>query len=189
VSISLAMFLVFVAGTLGITASRHSRCGRLLRCGRKITAWRKWIRRCRRLDERSIVSRSRRSHRLTGFRRIPLCRRRFVAFVTILLPIAEALRSSGKYTLGDVLAYRLRPRPVRAMTAINPLGFLAADNRDPRTGCGGEIQRADGPSPHRVGSREGGSTLRRRLVVNDNSEGSPTDPCPCTFARPWPHAR
>jgi hypothetical protein len=35
VSISLAMFLVFVAGTLGITASRHSRCGRLLRCGRK----------------------------------------------------------------------------------------------------------------------------------------------------------
>ena len=38
----------------------------------------------------------------------------FVAFVTILLLMAEPLRNLGKYTVGDVLAYRFNPRPVRA---------------------------------------------------------------------------
>jgi cation/acetate symporter len=45
----------------------------------------------------------------------------FVAFVTILLLVAEPLRNSGKYTMGDVLAYRLRPRPVRALAAVSTL--------------------------------------------------------------------
>lgn len=41
--------------------------------------------------------------------------------MTILLLIAEPLRNAGKYTMGDVLAYRLRPRPVRAMAALSTL--------------------------------------------------------------------
>jgi cation/acetate symporter len=45
----------------------------------------------------------------------------FIAFVTILLLIAEPLRNTGKYTMGDVLAYRLRPRPVRALVALSTL--------------------------------------------------------------------
>src|SRR5271154_7212028 len=45
----------------------------------------------------------------------------FVAFVTILLLIAEPVRNTGKYTMGDVLAYRLRPRPVRALAALSTL--------------------------------------------------------------------
>ena len=45
----------------------------------------------------------------------------FIAYVTILLLIAEPLRNAAKYNMGDVLAYRLRPRPVRALTAFSTL--------------------------------------------------------------------
>ncbi len=48
----------------------------------------------------------------------------FVAFVTILLLVAEPLRYSGNHTLGDVLAYRLRQRPVRAMAAMTTLATI-----------------------------------------------------------------
>jgi cation/acetate symporter len=38
-----------------------------------------------------------------------------VAYLTVLLLVAEPLRNLGKYTMADVLAYRLEPAPVRAM--------------------------------------------------------------------------
>src|SRR6266516_2794854 len=44
-----------------------------------------------------------------------------VAYLTVLLIVAEPLRNAGKYTMADVLAYRLRARPVRAMAAISTL--------------------------------------------------------------------
>jgi cation/acetate symporter len=44
-----------------------------------------------------------------------------VAYLTVLLVIAEPLRNAGKYTMADVLAYRLRPRPVRAMASLSTL--------------------------------------------------------------------
>src|SRR6202035_2802856 len=44
-----------------------------------------------------------------------------VAYLTVLLVVAEPLRNAGKYTMADVLAYRLRPRPVRAMAALSTL--------------------------------------------------------------------
>jgi cation/acetate symporter len=39
----------------------------------------------------------------------------------VLLVVAEPLRNAGKYTMADVLAYRLSPRPVRAMGALSTL--------------------------------------------------------------------
>ncbi len=42
-----------------------------------------------------------------------------VAYLTVLLIVAEPLRNAGKYTMADVLAYRLSPRPVRAMGALS----------------------------------------------------------------------
>jgi len=42
-----------------------------------------------------------------------------VAYLTVLLVIAEPLSNAGKYTMADVLAYRLKPRPVRAMAALS----------------------------------------------------------------------
>ena len=44
-----------------------------------------------------------------------------VAYLTLLLVVAEPLRNAGKYTMADVLAYRLRARPVRAMAALSTL--------------------------------------------------------------------
>src|SRR4026208_108255 len=41
------------------------------------------------------------------------------AYLTVLLIVAEPLRNAGKYTMADVLAYRLSPRPVRALGALS----------------------------------------------------------------------
>jgi len=42
-----------------------------------------------------------------------------VAYITVLLIIAEPCRNAGKYTLGDILAFRTNPKPVRALAAIS----------------------------------------------------------------------
>src|SRR5919205_61161 len=44
-----------------------------------------------------------------------------VAFVPVLLFLAERMRNSGKYTLADVLAFRLRERPARMAAAVGTL--------------------------------------------------------------------
>jgi cation/acetate symporter len=44
-----------------------------------------------------------------------------VAWLTALLLVAELLRNTGKFTMGDVLAFRMRQRPVRAAAAISTL--------------------------------------------------------------------
>jgi len=42
-----------------------------------------------------------------------------VAYITVLLIVAEPCRNAGKYTLGDILSYRTSPKPVRAFAAIS----------------------------------------------------------------------
>lgn len=42
-----------------------------------------------------------------------------VAYITVLLIVAEPCRNAGKYTLGDILAFRTNPKPVRAVAAIS----------------------------------------------------------------------
>ena len=44
-----------------------------------------------------------------------------VAWVVALLLVAELLRNTGKFTMGDVLAFRLRQRPVRIAADISTL--------------------------------------------------------------------
>jgi cation/acetate symporter len=44
-----------------------------------------------------------------------------VAFMAVLLIVAEPLRNVGKYTMADMLAYRHRVRPVTAMAAVSTL--------------------------------------------------------------------
>jgi cation/acetate symporter len=44
-----------------------------------------------------------------------------VAWLVALLLVAELLRNTGKYTMGDVLAYRMRQRPVRAAASVSTL--------------------------------------------------------------------
>jgi cation/acetate symporter len=47
-----------------------------------------------------------------------------VSFLPVLYLLAERMRNSGKYTVADVLSYRLQQRPVRAAAAVTTL-FIA----------------------------------------------------------------
>ena len=42
-----------------------------------------------------------------------------VAYITVLLIVAEPCRNAGRYTLGDILAFRTNPKPVRAVAAVS----------------------------------------------------------------------
>ena len=42
-----------------------------------------------------------------------------VAWLVALLLVAELMRNSGKYTMADVLAFRMRQRPVRTAAAVS----------------------------------------------------------------------
>ncbi len=44
-----------------------------------------------------------------------------VAYIVVLILVAEPMRNSGKYTMADVLAYRLSPKPVRSAAALSTL--------------------------------------------------------------------
>jgi cation/acetate symporter len=44
-----------------------------------------------------------------------------VAWLVALLLVAEPVRNTGRFTMGDVLAYRMRQRPVRAAAATSTL--------------------------------------------------------------------
>ncbi|MBV8246173.1 MAG: cation acetate symporter [Candidatus Eremiobacteraeota bacterium] len=47
----------------------------------------------------------------------------FVAYLTVLLLVAEPLRNTGKYTMADVLSFRMHGRGVRGMAAISTLAI------------------------------------------------------------------
>jgi cation/acetate symporter len=124
VSISLAVFLVFVAGTFGITywaAKRSSGASAYFAAGRRIAAWQNgfavagdFMSAASFLGLIGLIA-------LQGLDGILYAVGGFVAFVTILLLMAEPLRNLGKYTIGDVLAYRLSPGLVRALAAFSTL--------------------------------------------------------------------
>src|SRR5581483_4026215 len=119
---ALAVFLAFVVSTLGITywAARRSRGAQaFFAAGRAITAWQNgfavagdFISAASFLGIIGLMA-------LQGFDGFLYNVGAFAGFVTILLLVAEPLRNIGKYTLGDVLAYRFRPRPVRALAALS----------------------------------------------------------------------
>ncbi len=48
-----------------------------------------------------------------------------VAFLTVLFLLAERMRNAGKFTIADVLAFRMRQRPARAAAALGTLVVAA----------------------------------------------------------------
>src|SRR5687768_4331690 len=44
-----------------------------------------------------------------------------VAFLTVLFLLGERMRNSGKYTIADVLSFRMNERPARAAAALGTL--------------------------------------------------------------------
>jgi cation/acetate symporter len=48
-----------------------------------------------------------------------------VAFLTVMFLLAERMRNAGKYTIADVLSFRLRERPARTAAAMGTLAVAA----------------------------------------------------------------
>ena len=123
-SSTLAMFLGFVAVTLAVTwwsARRSSGASAYFAAGRRITGWQNGLAIAG--DYMSAASFLGIAGMIAfhGFDGFMYSVGWLVAYLTVLLIVAEPLRNSGKYTMADVLAYRLSPRPVRAMAALSTL--------------------------------------------------------------------
>jgi cation/acetate symporter len=48
-----------------------------------------------------------------------------VAFLTVMFLLAERMRNAGKYTIADVLAFRLKQKPARSAAALGTLAVVA----------------------------------------------------------------
>ena len=123
-SASLIMFLLFIALTLGITywaSKRSAGASGYFAAGRQIKGWQNgvavagdYMSAASFLGIAGIIA-------FQGYDGFMFSVGWLVAYLTVLLVIAEPLRNAGKYTMADVLAYRMRPRPVRAMAALSTL--------------------------------------------------------------------
>lgn len=121
---ALLMFLGFVTVTLWVTwwaARRSSGASHFFAAGRRITAWQNgfavagdYMSAASFLGIAGLIA-------FYGFDGFMYSVGWLVAYLTVLLIVAEPLRNTGKYTMADVLAYRLSPRPVRAMAALSTL--------------------------------------------------------------------
>lgn len=121
---TLVLFLIFIAITLGITywaARRSQSAGAYFAANRRITAWQNgwavagdYMSAASFLGIAGLIA-------FNGYDGFMYSVGWLVAYLTVLLIVAEPLRNAGKYTMADVLAYRLSPRPVRAAAAFSTL--------------------------------------------------------------------
>jgi len=121
---TLILFLAFIAVTLGITywaAKRSATAGAYFAANRQIKAWQNgvavagdYMSAASFLGIAGLIA-------FNGYDGFMYSVGWLVAYLTVLLIVAEPLRNTGKYTMADVLAYRLRPRPVRAMASLSTL--------------------------------------------------------------------
>src|SRR2546423_4077696 len=121
---ALGMFLLFVLVTLGITywaARRSQSAAAFFTASRRITGWQNgvavagdYMSAASFLGIAGLIA-------FFGYDGFMFSVGWLVAYLTVLLVVAEPLRNAGKYTMADVLAYRLSPRPVRAMAALSTI--------------------------------------------------------------------
>ncbi|HEY7679833.1 MAG TPA: cation acetate symporter [Terriglobia bacterium] len=121
---ALAMFLAFIIVTLAITgwaARRSTGSVSFFAAGRRITGWQNGIAVAG--DYMSAASFLGIAGLIAfyGYDGFMYSVGWLVAYLTVLLIVAEPLRNAGKYTMADILAYRLRRRPVRAMASLSTL--------------------------------------------------------------------
>ncbi|HEY8900214.1 MAG TPA: cation acetate symporter [Chthoniobacterales bacterium] len=122
--VALSMFLAFVAATLAVTwwsARRSSGASAYFAAGRRITGWQNglaiggdYMSAASFLGIAGMIA-------FNGYDGFLYSVGFLVAYLTVLLLVAEPLRNTGKYTMADVLAFRMSPRPVRAMASLSTL--------------------------------------------------------------------
>ena len=122
--VSVGIFAAFVALTLGVTwwASRKATSADgFFAAGRRITGWQNGLAVAG--DYMSAASFLGIAGMIAffGFDGFLYSVGFLVAYLTVLLIVAEPLRNLGKFTMGDVLAFRNREVPVRALASISTL--------------------------------------------------------------------
>src|SRR5919205_1263994 len=123
-STPLIMFLVFVVITLGIpygAARRPTDTAAFFPANRQITAWQNgvavagdYMSAASFLGIAGIIA-------FFGYDGFMYSVGWLVAYLTVLLLVAEPLRNTGKFTMADVLAFRLKSRSVRTVAALSTL--------------------------------------------------------------------
>jgi len=126
-TLSTIFFFVFVAISLGITywAARRAQGGAaFFAAGRSLSAWQNglaiagdYMSAAAFLGITGLVS-------LFGFDGLMYSMGFVVAWILVVLVVAEPLRNAGKYTISDVMAYRLRARPVRLASAVSSVTIV-----------------------------------------------------------------
>ncbi len=123
-SVTLVLFVLIVLVTLGITywaARRNRTVSDFYVAGGRVSAWQNgvavagdYMSAASFLGIAGIIS-------LSGFDGFLYSVGWFVAYLTVLFVVAEPLRNLGKYTMADMLAYRLHAPQVRTYAAISTL--------------------------------------------------------------------
>ncbi|MEY2852262.1 MAG: hypothetical protein RL549_961, partial [Verrucomicrobiota bacterium] len=121
---ALWMFLAFVGATLVITyfsARKSSGASAYFAAGRRITGWQNglavagdYMSAASFLGIAGMIA-------MNGYDGFLYSVGFLVAYLTVLFLVAEPLRNTGKYTMADVLAFRLSPKPVRAAASVSTL--------------------------------------------------------------------
>jgi cation/acetate symporter len=128
-NITLLLFLIVVGITLGITAWAARRSGTTVQfwaAGRGIKGWQNglaiagdYMSAASFLGIAGLIA-------FNGYDGFMYSVGWLVAYLTVLFLIAEPMRNTGKYTMADVLAYRMRPVPVRSAAAVSTLAVSAS---------------------------------------------------------------
>ena len=123
-TITIILFLIFVAITLGITvwASRQTKTATdFYAGGRSFSAFQNgmaiggdYMSAASFLGIAGIIA-------LNGYDGFLYSIGFLVAWLVALLLVAELLRNSGRYTMADVLAFRMRQKPVRTAAAVSTI--------------------------------------------------------------------
>ena len=128
-AIAIVFFVLFVVLALGITwwAARRTRTtDQFYAAGRNVTGFQNglalsgdYMSAASFLGIAGLVA-------LTGFDGLIYSIGFLVGWPIVLFLIAEPLRNLGRYTFADVVAYRLRQKPVRIATAFGTLSVVVS---------------------------------------------------------------
>ncbi len=123
-TLSTALFLIFVAATLGITfwASRNTKSAADFYAGGRsfsglqngLAIGGDYMSAASFLGIAGIIA-------LSGYDGFLYSIGFLVAWLVALLLVAELMRNSGKFTMADVLAFRMSPRPVRTAAGVSTI--------------------------------------------------------------------
>jgi cation/acetate symporter len=142
-SITFVLFLIIVAITLGITLWAATRTRTTLQfwaAGRSIKGWQNglaiagdYMSAASFLGIAGLIA-------FNGYDGFMYSVGWLVAYLTVLFLIAEPMRNTGKYTMADVLAFRMSPVPVRSAAAISTIAVSASYMMAQMIGAGSLIK-------------------------------------------------